>query len=113
VDLALEEAPATPGRDLVSCRFPLVDGPENPPRLLRAAVEAVAVLLRAGVPTLVSCGAGMSRSPAIAGAAIARTRGLPLADGLALVARSGPVDVSPSLWRDLVAALAPENPPAP
>ncbi len=31
VDLALDEPPASLTRELVYCRFPLVDGPGNPP----------------------------------------------------------------------------------
>src|SRR5262245_33777641 len=53
VDLAAAEPPVKVPRDLVYCRFPLVDGPDNPPWLLRAAVEATAGFLRAGVPVLV------------------------------------------------------------
>src|SRR5688572_12689172 len=63
VDLALNEPPAAVTRELVYCRFPLVDGPGNPPWLLRAAVETVAGLVRSDTPTLVYCGAGMSRTP--------------------------------------------------
>ncbi|WP_165249441.1 dual specificity protein phosphatase family protein [Paludisphaera soli] len=106
VDLALDEPPSPVARRLVSCRFPLVDGEGNPPWLLRAAVETVAALLRAGVPTLVCCGAGMSRSPAVAGAAIALAHGLPLGEGLAIVVATGPVDVSTVLWRDIEIAVA-------
>jgi protein-tyrosine phosphatase len=105
VDLAIDEPPAAVPRDLVYCRFPIVDGSGNPPWILRGAVEAVAGFLRSGIPTLVSCGAGLSRSPAIAGAAIARARGCPLAEGIALVGRSGPADVTPGLWADVRAAL--------
>ena len=50
--------------------------------MLRAAVELVAGLIRDAVPTLVGCGAGLSRSPCIAGAAIARVRGCPADEGL-------------------------------
>ena len=82
-------------RELVYCRFPLVDGPGNPPWLLRAAVETVAGLLRDDVPTLVGCGAGLSRSPCIAGAAIARIRSCPADEGLAIALGSAPADVSP------------------
>ena len=35
VDLAIQEAPAPLTRELVYCRFPLVNGPGNPPWLLR------------------------------------------------------------------------------
>jgi hypothetical protein len=56
VDLAAQEAPAPATRELVYGRFPIVDGPGNPPWLLRAAVEMVAGLVRDEVPTLVGCG---------------------------------------------------------
>ena len=49
-------------RELVRCRFPLSDGGDNPPWLVRLAVESVAAFLRAKVPVLVCCSAGMSRS---------------------------------------------------
>ncbi|MEO6811536.1 MAG: protein phosphatase, partial [Isosphaeraceae bacterium] len=75
VDLAVEEPPAFLTRELVYCRFPLLDGSGNPGWLLRAAIETVACLLRCNTPTLIYCGAGMSRSPAIAGAAVGLVRG--------------------------------------
>ena len=106
VDLALNEPPSTPTRDLVYCRFPLIDGGGNPTWLLRAAVETVAGFLRAGVPTLVFCGAGLNRTPAVAGAAIARVRGCPAEEGLAFAVENGPADVTPALWRDVRAATA-------
>ena len=73
--------------------------------LLRAAVETVAGLLRAGVPTLVYCGACMSRTPSVAGAAIALVRGCPLPEGLAIAVQGATADVSPALWADIEAAL--------
>jgi protein-tyrosine phosphatase len=101
VDLALNEPPATITRELVYCRFPLHDGSGNPRWILQSAVEAVAGFLRTNVPVLVSCGAGMSRSPSIAAAAISVARGVPLTDAVALVARSGPLDMSPALLSEL------------
>jgi protein-tyrosine phosphatase len=105
VDLALNEPPAALPRDLAYCRFPLIDGPGNPRPLLRAAVETVACLLRSGTPTLVYCGAGMSRSPSVAGAAIALVKGLALAEGLDIALQSAPSDVSPGLWAEIHEAL--------
>ena len=90
---------------MVDCHFPLVDGAGNPAWLLRAAVDCVAGLVRSGTPTLIYCGAGMSRTPAVAAAALARVSGLPPAETLALVARSGAADVSPGLWRELHAVF--------
>jgi protein-tyrosine phosphatase len=109
VDLALNEPPLSFTREMAYCRFPLVDGSGNPPWLLRSAVETVAGLLRAGIPTLVYCGAGMSRSPCIAAAAIMLLRGCPPAEALAVALRSGPSDVSPALWLEVQAVLA-DNP---
>ncbi|MGO9465552.1 MAG: dual specificity protein phosphatase family protein [Isosphaeraceae bacterium] len=108
VDLALNEPPVVLPRELTYCRFPLLDGPGNPPWLLRAAVETVARLVREDVATLVFCGAGMSRSPCVAGAAIARARRCLPAEGLALVLASGVSDVSPGLWSDIQAVFAQE-----
>lgn len=101
VDLALNEPPAVVTRELVYCRFPLLDGAGNPPWLLRAAVTTVAELLRSGTPMLVYCGAGMSRTPAIAAAALARVRGCSLEEAVALVTRDGLADLSPALLGDL------------
>jgi protein-tyrosine phosphatase len=106
VDLALNEPPATVTRDLVYCRFPLVDGIGNPSWLLRTAVDCVAGFLCSRTPTLVYCANGMSRSPAIAATALARVCGCSPAEALSLVAESGPLDVSPGLWFEIKAALA-------
>jgi protein-tyrosine phosphatase len=106
VDLALNEPPATLNRELVYLRFPLVDAPGNPNWLLRAAIESVATLLRSNTPMFVYCANGLSRSPCIAGAAIALVRNCSPAAGLAIVAKSGPADVSPGLWADVQAAIA-------
>jgi protein-tyrosine phosphatase len=104
VDLALNERPVTVTRELVYCRCPLLDGPGNPPWLLRFAVETTAVLIRARTPTLVFCSAGMSRSPAVVAAAIASLSGRPVEKCLAEVTQSAPADVSPGLWQEVVAA---------
>ena len=101
VDLALNESPATLPRELVYCRFPLLDGIGNPAWLLSAAVGTVLGLLRSQTPTLVSCSAGLSRTPAIAAAAIARLKSCCLAEALLLVTQSAPADVSPGLLQEL------------
>jgi hypothetical protein len=105
VDLALNEAPVPLTREIVYCRFPLIDDGGNPRWLLRATVETVASLLRARVTTLVYCGACMSRTPAVTGAAIALVRGCPPAEGLALAVHAGVADVSPALWSEIQAAI--------
>ena len=70
VQLAAEEPPIVTPRDLVFCRFPLEDGSGNDADLLSLAITSVAHLVSRGVPTLVCCGAGMSRSPAVVAAAL-------------------------------------------
>jgi protein-tyrosine phosphatase len=104
VDLALNEPPVVLPRELVYCRFPLIDGSGNPPWLLRAAIDCVANFLRFGTPTLVYCGAGISRSPCIAAAALACVRDWSTDEALAWVAKSGAMDVMPGLWAEVQAA---------
>lgn len=106
VDLALNESTPLLTRELGYCRFPMIDGGGHPPWLLRATVETVAGLMRAGVPTLVYCGACMSRTPSVAGAAIAIVRGCSAAEGQTLAVQSGAADVSPALWSDIQAAIS-------
>ena len=106
VDLAADELPVVLPRDLVYHRFPLVDGPGNPPWLLRSAIATVADLLRAGIPTLLYCSAGMSRTPVIAAGALAQVLCRPFAETLAIIAATGPTDVSPGLSADVQATLA-------
>lgn len=105
VDLALNEPIPTLTRDLVYCRFPLVDGAGNPPWLLRAAIDTVAGFVHAGVPTLVFCGFGMSRSPTITALALSRVTKRPPAEYLELVLGNGPRDLSAALWNDAHAAI--------
>jgi protein-tyrosine phosphatase len=101
VELAVNEKPADLPREFVHCRFPLVDGAGNPAWLLRAAIGTVASLIELHVPTLVCCGVGMSRTPAVAAAALAMTMRIPPSDALAIVTRNGPADVSTSLWAEI------------
>ncbi|HEV8002569.1 MAG TPA: dual specificity protein phosphatase [Planctomycetaceae bacterium] len=104
VDLASEEPPILYPRDVVYCRFPLVDGAGNPPAVVRAAIDTTTHLIRGQVPTLVTCGGGMSRSPAIAAAALARFECASPQQSLERVAASGPHDVSTAFWADVLAA---------
>jgi protein-tyrosine phosphatase len=105
VDLALNESPPALPRELAYCRFPLLDGPGNPPWLLRTAIETVAGLVRCSTPALVYCSAGLSRSPCIAAGALSLAHGLSADEALVLVARSGPADVSPGLWSEVRAMI--------
>lgn len=105
VELAREEPAPALGRELIVLRFPLVDGPGNPPWTLRMAVESVSRLVSEGVSILVSCGGGMSRSPAIAAAALARVWGCSMEEALEAVVRSAPSDVTPVFWAEVLGAV--------
>ena len=101
VGLAAEEPPAQLPRELIYCRFPLVDGSGNDEALLQLAINFTAALLRKEIATLVCCGAGMSRAPAIAAAALATLGEGTLEDCMEKVAQYHKTDVSPSFWSEL------------
>jgi len=103
VDLAMEEPPIRYPRDIMYCRIPLVDGSGNRPEIIRAAVDLTASLIDSRVPTLVACGAGMSRSPIIVAAALARVDGRSLEQGLEDITAGVAHDVSTSLWAEIKA----------
>ena len=105
VDLAVEEPPMSGTRELISCRFPIADGAGNSQERILLAVETVSRLVSLGISTAVCCSPGMSRSPAIAAAALTRLNGGTLNEALEYLASSGPVDVSPLLLAELAAAL--------
>jgi hypothetical protein len=103
VDLAMEEPSILFPRDIVYCRIPLVDGSGNRPEIIRAAVDLTASLIDSRVPTLVACGAGMSRSPIIVAAALARIDGRSLEQALEDITAGVAHDVSTSLWAEIKA----------
>lgn len=105
IDLALEEQLPRLPPEMIYCRFPLVDGGDNPQWTLRAVIDAAESLIRRSVPTLVACGAGMSRSPAIAAAALSRIRGVPPERVLAEITADQPHDIAPAFWAEVLAAL--------
>ena len=111
VDLAVEELPATLTRELVYLRFPLIDGGGNPPWVLTAAGNAVAGLLRQLVPTLVACGAGMSRSPAVVALGVCLATGRDVETVLSEVQSGVASDVHPALWNDVLAQLTTDHCP--
>src|SRR5262245_19901893 len=103
VDLAIEEPPPALTRELIYCRFPLLDGSGNSLDLLRLAVQTVVHLVEMHTPTLICCGGGMSRSPAVASAALALVTGKDCASCLEEIRQTGPGDVTPGLWEDIQA----------
>ena len=109
VDLAIDEPPIVPTRDVTYCRIPLIDGEGNSPATLRLAVNITYQLLADQTPTLVACSAGMSRSPVIAAAALAENNKTTLAIEIAKIASIVPHDISPALLADIRHVL--ENKP--
>lgn len=107
VDLAANEAAVVYPREIPYCRLPLCEGVDNPTEILRLAVETTVGFLGAQLPTLVACSAGMSRSPAIVAAALARMENRPPEEVLARIMAAGPRDVDPALWRDIKRQLFP------
>jgi hypothetical protein len=103
VDLAVEETSAQAPHEIVYCRFPLIDGSDNPPIRLKAAVQTVAMFVSEQVPTLVACGAGMSRAPAVVAVASALVSRQTPDACLSSIAMHAPHDVSATLWADLLA----------
>jgi protein-tyrosine phosphatase len=102
VDLAKMCAPVEPTRELVYLRFPLEDGGDNPPWLIRAALYAVEGLAKLAVPALIACDGGMSRSLVITAAALRfQTPVASLDELLRRIATGGPADVQPALWADV------------
>ncbi len=98
VDLAIEEKAFEWGHEGIVLRVPLEDGGGNDAASLRLAVASVVNLLRGGVPTLVVCSAGISRSPAVTAFALAEVEGRDPVEALREIARAGHADVSPVLW---------------
>lgn len=101
VDLAANEPPVQYPHDIAYCRLPLIDGEENTSVILRLAVSSTVQFVKARVPTLVACSAGMSRSPAVIAAALALVEKQPPDDVLKRIASAGPLDVAPALWDEI------------
>ena len=110
VQLAAEEPPLPLPRELILCRFPLLDGIGNRPGILAMAVETTAALVRSRTPTLICCGAGMSRSPAVAAAALTLAYGGAPEQWLKTIAEHHPSDVSPGLWDEIRRMLVSPQP---
>ncbi len=106
VQLAIEEPAVQATRDLIFFRVPISDGVGNRADDLALAIRSVSELLSRRIPTLVCCGAGMSRSPCIVAAAIAVTFAQSAEASLDLVTGQGPSDISMSLWKEISRLLA-------
>jgi len=104
INLAAEEPSPILPRSMVYCHFPLVDGAPDDPTILRVAIQTVATLLKNQVPTLVYCGAGMSRSPAVVAAALSIVQGGSPEEQLKEIVAGHSHDVSPQLWEAVCGA---------
>ena len=106
IDLAIEELPAQLPRQLVYCRFPLVDGGGNHPEILRLAVQTTVELIASGTRTLVACSAGLSRSPTIATFALAAYLGHSPEDLLSKINETRSIELHGALWNDVSGIFA-------
>jgi protein-tyrosine phosphatase len=101
VHLAMEEPVPQVPRSLLFVRVPLVDGSGNREGLITLAVTTLAQLLRARIPTLVCCGAGRSRTPAVSAAGLALATRQSPEECLRFIVEQYHCDVSPGLWQDV------------
>lgn len=105
IDLAAEEPPAALPRHMIYCRFPLIDGGDNDPRIIAEVVRVLARLLGLQIRTLVACSAGASRAPTIAAFGVAELWSLPPEEGLRRVGAAKSLEVSPAFWNDVAQAM--------
>jgi hypothetical protein len=105
IQLAAEEPPIQPPRELVYCRFPLLDGAGNRAELLFLAVSTAATLIKMRVPTLMVGSAGISRCPAVAAAAMSMVYHEPPETYLEKVLEHHHGDVSPGFWKEITSLL--------
>ena len=98
INLAAEEPSPVLPRSMIYCHFPLMDGAQEDQAALRVAIQTVASLLKNQVPTMVYCGAGMSRSPAVVAAALSIVQEGSPDEKLKEIVTGHPHDVSPHLW---------------
>jgi protein-tyrosine phosphatase len=102
VQVAAEELPPAMPRDLIFCHFPMLDGAGNRPEVLSLTLSTIIAFLRLQIPTLVCCGAGMSRSPALAAAALAVVHNESAGEWLERITTHHASDVSPGLWNQII-----------
>lgn len=101
VDLAYEEPVGSPSRDVTLLRVPIIDGTGNSRLQLELVVSTVQRCLELKLKTLVACSYGMSRSPLIVSAAMARMQGVTFQNALEIVSSIRKVDCSPALYQEL------------
>lgn len=97
VDVAMEEKIPQLPAEFIVMRIPLYDGEGNSPLTLHLAVDTVASLISRRTPTLLTCSAGLSRSPLVAAFAMQRVTGTPALELLREWSQTAPFDVHPGL----------------
>ena len=83
-----------------------MDGEQDSQGVLNVAIRTLVALLQQRIPALVCCSAGMSRSPAVAAAALSIAFGGSPEERLLQVVAGQPHDVSPGLWEAVCRACA-------
>ena len=106
VDVAYEELPAQPPRQVTYCRFPLNDGGGNSKALFQLAVSTIVELIRSEVSTAIACSAGMSRAPVIAAFAVAGIEDQSPQEVLERIGKQRALQLNAMLWNDALAALS-------
>jgi hypothetical protein len=101
IDLAFEELPAQLPRQLIYCRFPIIDGGGNKEAILFHALQTIIDLIGTGTRTIVGCSAGMSRSPTLASFALAAHLGEEPSVIVKRIASIKALDLKPELWNDM------------
>ena len=101
IDLAAEEQPASPPRQLIYCRYPLNDGGGNDEVVLSQLLRTLVGLLESNKRTLVACSAGRSRSPTIAAFGLALHLSQKPEEIIERIAEVKPLEVSPLFWDEV------------
>ncbi len=83
-----------------------MDGAGNDPDTLALAVRTLTTLIQGQVPTLVCCGVGVSRAPAVTAAALSLVQRVSPAQALERLAQQYPCDVNTALWEEVAALMA-------
>lgn len=100
VDLAYEEKPAQLPRQLIYCRYPLIDGGGNDESILVHAMQCVLSFLKSETKVLVACSAGMSRSPTIAAFALSAFLKVDPQEVVEKIGQSKGLEINGALWYD-------------
>ncbi len=106
IDVAYEEPPAQIPRQLMYCRFPLLDGGGNDPRILLQTLRVATDLLQLDMRTIITCSAGMSRSPTVAAFALAHHLNELPDVVIARIADIKSLELKPELWTQMLAVFS-------